>query len=157
VLNTFWKSDRFVARTGLVVSSGGTKIDPNYLLDGWGPDAAQAVIERATGVQFQVYDSVYRSRAVGSQTWVNNRFLSENKIYFLPEPGAMTEIDDTDIGFAKTLTSPHPEGDWTSGYYEWEDEKRDPWMHVRGTGLKAFPVFPYMVTRLPPLIAQQPC
>lgn len=144
VLNTFWKSDRFVARTGLVVASGGTRIDPNYLMEGWGPDAAQAVIERATGVQFIVYDSVYRTRPVGSQTWTNNRFLSDNKIYFLPEPGAMTEIDDTDIGFAKTLTSPHPEGDWTSGYYEWEDEKRDPWMHIRGTGLKAFPVFPYL-------------
>lgn len=144
VLNTFWKSDRFVARTGLVVAAGGTRIDPNYLMEGWGPDAAQAVIERATGVQFIVYDSVYRTRPVGSQTWTNNRFLSDNKIYFLPEPGAMTEIDDTDIGFAKTLTSPHPEGDWTSGYYEWEDEKRDPWMHIRGTGLKAFPVFPYL-------------
>jgi hypothetical protein len=43
-----------------------------------------------------------------------------------------------------TLTSPHPEGNWQPGYYEWEDEQRDPWMQVRGTGIKAFPVFPYM-------------
>lgn len=144
VLNTFWKSDRFVARTGLAVASGGTKIDPNYLLEGWGPTAAQEVIERATGVQFIEYDSVYRSRPVGSTTWTNNRFLSDNKIYFLPDPADLSELDDTQIGFAKMLTSPHPEGDWQSGYYEWEDEKRDPWMHVRGTGLKAFPVFPYL-------------
>jgi hypothetical protein len=145
VLNTFWKSDKFVARTGLVVGgSPATAIDPNYLLDGWGPDAAQAVIERATGVRFIEYDSVYRSRNVGSTTWTNNRFLSENKIYFLPEESDLGEVDDTEIGFGKTLTSPHPEGDWQSGYYEWEDEKRDPWMHVRGTGVKAFPVFPYL-------------
>lgn len=144
VLNTFWKSDKFIARTGLVVASGGTKIDPSYLMDGWGPDAAQAVIERATGVKFVEYDSVYRSRAVGSTTWANNRFLSENKIFFLPSEADLGEVDDTEIGFGKTLTSPHPEGDWASGFYEWEDEKRDPWMHVRGTGVKAFPVFPYL-------------
>lgn len=144
VLNTFWKSDRFVARTGLAVASGGTKIDPNYLLEGWGPTAAQEVIERATGVQFIEYDSVYRSRPVGSTTWTNNRFLSDNKIFFLPDPADLSELDDTQIGFAKMLTSPHPEGDWQSGYYEWEDEKRDPWEHVRGSGIKAFPIFPYM-------------
>lgn len=145
VINTFWKSDRFVAMTGLVV--GGTPsspIDPNYLMPGWGPQAALEVIQRATGVQFQVYDSVYRTRPVGSQTWTNNRFLSENKIFFLPEASELGDIDDTEIGFAKMLTSPHPEGNWASGYYEWEDETRDPWSHVRGTGVKAFPVFPYM-------------
>jgi hypothetical protein len=65
-------------------------------------------------------------------------------MFFLPGPGDLGDIDDTEIGFAKTLTSPHPEGNWTSGYYEWEDETRDPWMRVRGSGIKAFPVFPYM-------------
>lgn len=144
VLNNMWKSDRFVARTGLVVASGGTKIDPNYLLDGWGPEAALAVVERATGVTFKVYDSVYRTRSIGSTTMVNNRFNSDNKIYFLPDENDLGEIDDTEIGFAKTLTAPHPEGDWASGFYEWEDETRDPWTHVRGSGIKAFPVFPYM-------------
>lgn len=145
VLDNVWKSDRFVARTGLVV--GGTPsspIDPNYLIEGWGRDAAVAVLQRATGVTFQEYDSVYRTRAVGSTTWVNNRFFSNNKVLFLPTEGDLGDVDDTDIGFAKTLTSPHPEGDWQSGFYEWEDEKRDPWVHVRGNGIKAFPVFPYM-------------
>lgn len=144
VANNMWKSDRFVARTGLVVASGGTKIDPNYLLEGWGPEAAQQVVERATGVTFKIYDSVYRTRAVGSTSMVNNRFNSDNKVYFLPETADLGEIDATDIGFAKTLTSPHPEGDWASGFYEWEDATIDPWTHIRGNGIKAFPVFPYM-------------
>ena len=61
-----------------------------------------------------------------------------------PSTGDLGEIDDTQIGFAKTLTAPHPEGNWSSGFYEWEDETRDPWMHVKGSGVKAFPVFPYM-------------
>lgn len=145
-LNTFWKSAKFTALTGLVV--GGTPvsspIDPNYLIPGWSPQAAISAVEAATGVTFQVYDSVYRTRPIGSTTWTNNRFMSENKVLFLPDESDMGEIDGTDIGFAKTLTSPHPEGNWQSGYYEWEDEKRDPWQYVRGTGIKAFPVFPYM-------------
>jgi hypothetical protein len=163
VFNTFWKSSKFVALTGLAVpgspatpSAPATPIDPNYLMAGWGPEAAVAVVERATGVKFELYDSVYRTRPVGGTTWTNNRFLSDNKIFFLPQtsdapdvgPGGqgtpLGEIDDTEIGFAKTLTAPHPEGNWSSGYYEWEDETRDPWQHVRGSGIKAFPVFPYM-------------
>jgi hypothetical protein len=144
-LNTFWKSAKFTALTGLVV--GGTPsspIDPNYLLPGWSPQAAISAVEAATGVTFQVYDSVYRTRPIGSTTWTNNRFTTESHVIFLPNEADMGEIDDTMIGFAKTLTSPHPEGEWSSGFYEWEDEKRDPWMHVRGSGIKAFPVFPYM-------------
>jgi hypothetical protein len=161
VFNALWKSSKFTALTGLAVPGsvapgvGGsppTPIDPNYLMAGWGPEAAVAVIERATGVKFELYDSVYRTRPLGGTTWTNNRFLSDNKIFFLPAslgdtaPGgtSLGEIDDTEIGFAKTLTAPHPEGNWSSGYYEWEDETRDPWMHVRGSGVKAFPVFPYM-------------
>ena len=157
VFNTFWKSSKFVALTGLAVpgapagSTGATPIDPNYLMSGWGPEAAVQVIERATGVKFEIYDSVYRTRPVGGTTWTNNRFLSDNKIFFLPvyndsQAGgtSLGEIDDTEIGFAKTLTAPHPEGNWSSGYYEWEDETKDPWLHVRGSGIKAFPVFPYM-------------
>lgn len=145
-INTLWKSAKFTALTGLVV--GGTPvsspIDPLYLLPGWSPQAAISAVEAATGVTFQVYDSVYRTRPVGSTTWTNNRFTTESHVIFLPNEADMGEIDDTMIGFAKTLTSPHPEGEWSSGFYEWEDEKRDPWMHVRGSGIKAFPVFPYM-------------
>ena len=146
VMNTLMNSDKFIARTGLVGNpSTENKIDPRYLLDGWGPTAAQAVVERATGVSFQTYDAVYRTRAIGSNTIVNNRFFSDNKILFLPDLGDLDEVaGDLDIGFAKTLTSPHPMGNWSSGFYEWERETVDPWGRDVGTGIKAFPVFPFM-------------
>lgn len=155
VLNNLLNSDKFAARSGLAIpgystpsggtvgSPAGTPVDPMYLIDGWGPTAAQAIIEQQTGVRFAVYDSVYRTRALGSTTVVNNRFMSENKVLFLPDPDDVAELDDA-IGFAKTLTSPHPEGNWTSGFYEYEIETRDPWGLDRGTGIKAFPVFPHM-------------
>lgn len=144
VLNSIWKSDRFTALAGVVGGTPSSPIDPLYLMPGWGPQKAIQAVQDVTGVTFQEYDSVYRTRAIGSGTVVNNRFLSENKIFFLPDMADLGDIDSTQIGFAKTLTSPHPEGNWTPGYYDWEDEQRDPWMHVRGTGIKAFPVFPYM-------------
>ncbi len=153
VLNAILNSDRFAARSGMAVGGyavtagdtevSGTAIDPRYLIDGWGPSAAQAVLERATNVQFIEYDSVYRTRAVGTNTVVNNRFLSDNKIFFLPDADDVSELDDA-LGFGKTLTSPHPEGNWQAGYYEWEVETKDPWGTTRGTGIKAFPVFPHM-------------
>jgi hypothetical protein len=121
-----------------------TRVDPNYLMAGWGPDAAQAIIERVTGIKFTVYDSVYRTRAWGSQTVTSTRFSPQDKILFLPSMADLAEIDDTDIGFGKTLTSPHPEGNFTAGFYEWEKSEVDPWMHIRGSGVKAFPVFPYL-------------
>lgn len=146
IAHAFWKSSRFVAAvTGLVV--GGTPsspIDLNYLAPGFGPTQALALLSSSTGVSFSIYDSVYRTRPLGSSTFTNNRFFSDNKILFLPSEDQLAQIDDTQIGFAKTLTSPHPEGNWQSGFYEWEDEKRDPWIHVRGSGVKAFPVFPFM-------------
>jgi hypothetical protein len=144
-LNYMWASSRFLAAQGMVV--GGTPsspIDIRYVNPGFDQAAAIAAVERATGVTFIAYDSVYWTRPIGSTTRTMNRFTTESKIFFLPTEGDLGEIDDTDIGFAKTLTSPHPEGNWQSGYYEWETEERDPWMRVRGSGIKAFPVFPYM-------------
>lgn len=145
VLSSMINSDRFVARSGLAISpiTGGTKLDPFYLIDGWGPEAARAVVERATGCKFEEYDSVYRTRTVGSTTITNNRFTPQNQVIFLPDPADVAELDDA-IGFGRTLTSPHPEGNWTPGFYEWEEETRDPWGLNRGTGVKAFPVFPHM-------------
>ena len=146
-VNNLWKSERFLAAVGVPVVGGtpSLTLDPNYLgLAGYNPQGALAIVSQATGIQFTIYDSVYRTRPIGSTTWTNNRFVSENKVILLPSAGDLGEIDDTEIGFAKTLTAPHPEGNWQSGYYEWEDEKRDPWVHVRGSGVKAFPVFPYM-------------
>lgn len=144
LLSKMVNSDRFVARSGLVGSTGSAPIDLNYVMDGWGPDAARQVVERATGVTFIEYDSVYRTRAVGSQTVVNNRFTPEDTLLFLPSNADVDAMDDTDLGFGKTLTSPHPEGNWSSGFYEWEQETKDPWGRDRGAGIKAFPVFPRM-------------
>jgi hypothetical protein len=146
VINTFMNSDRFLSRSGFVV--GGTPsstIDPNYVLDGWGPNAALELVKRATNVDFIEYDSVYRTRPVGSKITTVNRFLPENRIIFLPNQEDVNSFDETQIGFGKTLTSPHPEGNWTAGYYEWEKETGpDPWGRDRGTGVKAFPVLPHM-------------
>jgi hypothetical protein len=147
IVQSWWKSKRFqvAALGGLVV--GGTPsstLDPAYINPSWGPQQALQMVQDGTDVQFTVYDSVYRTRAIGSTTSVNNRFTDEKKIIFLPAEGDLAEIDDTDIGFAKTLISPHPEGNWTPGFYEWEQETIDPWRHNRGTGIKAFPVFPLM-------------
>lgn len=144
VLNNLINSDRFAARSGLVGGTGSLPVDPNYLMEGWGPAAAQAVVERQTGVAFTVYDSVYRTRPIGSNVVTNNRFLSQNKVFFLPDEGDVNDLEEGMLGFGKTLTSPHPEGNWTPGYYEWERETVDPWGVDRGTGIKAFPIFPHM-------------
>lgn len=147
IVNNLWKSPKFLASLGMPYVGGtpSTPLDPNYLgLSGYTPEGALRVVEQATGISFRIYDSVYRTRPIGSNVWTNNRFVADDKVILWPGAGSLGEIDDTQIGFAKMLTSPHPEGNWSSGWYEWEDESRDPWLHVRGTGIKAFPVFPYM-------------
>lgn len=148
VVRRIVNSDMFAQRAGLgyaPLPGNATKApDPLYLIDGWGPDAARAVVENACDVQFILNDSVYRTRNIGSQTIVNNRFWPINQMLFLPDPADLAEIDDTEIGFGRTLTSPHPEGNWTPGFYEWEDSTKDPWGQDAGTGVKAFPVFPHM-------------
>lgn len=148
VIRRIVNSEKFSQRAGLgaAIRADGTQTAPdlNYLMDGWGPDAARQVVENATGVQFIIDDSVYRTRAVGSKTVVNNRFFPEDLMLFLPNLDDLGDIDDTEIGFAKTLTSPHPEGNFTPGFYEWERSTVDPWGQDAGTGIKAFPVFPHM-------------
>jgi hypothetical protein len=146
-LSLIWNSSKFAARTGLLAGSTapGFSGDPKYLIEGWSPTAAQQIIEVATGVRFIEYDAVYRTRPVGSNTVTNNRFLANNQVVFLPDETDIESFDDTGIGFAKTLTSPHPAGNWTSGYYEWErDYGQDPWGYDVGAGIKAFPVFLHM-------------
>lgn len=148
VLNSILNSSLFAQRTGLVLPNGGgasTLGDPRYLIDGWGPNAAQAIVEQQTGLAFQEYDSVYRTRSVGSTTVALNRFLPENRILFLPDESEVNEFDETGLGMGRVLTSPHPAGMWTPGFYEWEkDYGVDPWGYDAGTGIKAFPVFPHM-------------
>lgn len=139
-------STKFAQRAGLgaaVVAGTQNTPDLRYLVDGWGPDAAVQVVENATGIEHITYDSVFRTRPIGSNTVTNNRFFPENRILFLPDPASMA-ADDTLIGFGKTLTSPHPEGNWQPSFYEWERSTVDPWGLDAGTGVKSFPVFPFM-------------
>lgn len=138
-LNTLWASAKFIPLTGFVSGA-----DPNYLIEGWSPTAAIAKVAAATGVTFIEYDAVYRTRPIGSNTVTNNRFFPQNRVLFLPDAADLGEFDETQVGFGKTLTSPHPEGNWTSGFYEWEQETKDPWGQDVGTGVKMFPVFPHM-------------
>jgi hypothetical protein len=146
VLNAILNSNRFAARSGLIATgtAGGTVVDPKYLIDGWGPVAAQAVVEAQTGLTFIEYDAVYRTRPIGSNTVTNNRFTLDNTVIYLPDENDVAEFDDTEIGFARLLTSPHPEGNWAPGFYEWERDCVDPWGYDTGTGVKAFPVFGHM-------------
>lgn len=144
-LNNLLNSDKFIARTGLITATGSTPVDPRYLIDGWGPLAAQQIVQQQTGLTFIEYDAVYRTRAIGSKTFTINRFLPENRVVFLPDESDVAEFSETPIGFGKVLTSPHPAGNWTAGFYEWEKEYGvDPWGYDAGTGIKAFPVFPHM-------------
>ena len=120
-----------------------TGANPLYRVTGWGDQAALDFIEAQTGVTFIVYDSVYRTRPFGSNTTTNTKFLRDNKAIFLPSADDVASLDDT-FGFGKTLTSPHPEGNWTPGYYEWERGTVDPWGRDFGSGIKAFPVLPHL-------------
>lgn len=146
--NALINSDKFNQRAGLgyaPTAGSATKApDPLYLLDGWGPAAARALVEQNTDMTFIEANGVYRTRAIGSSTIVNTRFWPANRLVFLPREADMSDVDGTQLGFGKTLTAPHPEGNWAAGYYEWEQSTIDPWGQDMGNGVKAFPVFPYM-------------
>lgn len=148
ILRRMSQSAKFTQLAGLGAAYTGANAavapDPNYLIPGWGMEAAIRVIEQAADISFIVNDAVYRTRNVGSSTVVNNRFWPQDLMVFLPAQASIDDVDDTEIGFAKTLTSPHPEGQWTPGFYEWERSTVDPWGQDMGTGVKAFPVFPHM-------------
>lgn len=143
-LNNLMNAAYFAQRTGLVLNTT-TLGDPRYLIDGWGPQAAIAIIQQQTGLTFIEYDSVYRTRSVGSTTVTLNRYVPENRVIFLPDEGDINEFDETGLGLGRFLTSPHPAGNWQPGFYEWEKEfPVDPWGLDAGTGIKTFPVFPHM-------------
>lgn len=121
-----------------------TGSNPLYKVTGWGDKAAATFIADQAEVEIIVYDSVYRTRALGSNTTVNTRFMRDNVVIFLPSQASVDSLDDA-IGFGKTLTSPHVEGNWQSGFYEWEKNTGpDPWGQDFGTGIKAFPVLPHL-------------
>ncbi len=132
----------FQRNAGFATPAGASPTDINYLNPGWGPDAAAAIVKAATGLDLISYDAVYRTRVYGSTTPVINRFMPEETACFLPNFASAQELIGTDIGFAKMLTSPHPEGNFTSGFYGYEMNDVDPWGYAVGNGIKAFPVFP---------------
>lgn len=140
-LNSLYKSAKFVPRTGFAPSAN---VDPRYVMEGWGPQAAIDIIQRETGVTFYVNDNVFRARNQLTGEITNTRYLPQDKVLFLPAEQSINLVDNTGIGFGKTLTSPHPMGNFTAGFYAWEAEQTDPWQHVIGSGVKAFPVFPHM-------------
>ena len=144
VLRKMASSDKFIARSGLVQTTTSSPVDPKYLIPGWGPAAAQAVIEAATGVQIGVYDGYYRSRPIGGAVSTVNRFADQRDIVFLPPDDVIGDLTDLGMGFAGMLTSPHAEGNFTPGFYAWERETVDPWGRDLGTGVKAFPLYPHL-------------
>jgi Phage major capsid protein E len=129
------KSDKF---TNTLIGSY-----PLYTVQGWSDQRALEVIAQQTGINFILYDSVYRTRSLGSNTVVNTKFLADDRVYMIPSQNDINSLDDM-IGFGKMLTSPHPEGNFTPGFYEWERSTVDPWSYDVGTGCKAFPVLPHM-------------
>jgi hypothetical protein len=135
IANAMYASERF---QNMLIGS-----NPLYTVEGWGPDTARRIVSAQTNTEFIVYDSVYRTRNLGTTNWVNNKFLDPTKVYFLPSQDDINQLDDT-VGFGATLTSPHPEGNWGTGFYEWERSTVDPWGYDIGTGCKAFPVFPHL-------------
>lgn len=145
-LNSLYKSKKFIPLTGFLPSTGIDSSDLPYLAPGFGPSAAIAIIERETGVKFQEYDSTFRAKVYGQNRFTQQRFIPENRVLFLPDESQLAEYNNTELGFGKTLTSPHPMGNFTPGFYSWEQESTDPWGHDVGTGVKAFPVFPAMET-----------
>ena len=135
-------SDKFIQRAGLAAAVVGSSKDLKYSIPNWGVDAAVAVIEAATGVQFSIYEGTYKTRELGTKTWNINRFAAEEQVLFLPAAEDMADVSE--FGFGATLTSPHAEGNFTPGFYEWERSTVDPWGQDMGTGIKAFPVYPHL-------------
>ncbi len=138
--NSLYRSGKFNIRSGF--NNG--DVDMKYAVSGWGPASALKIVSDETEIEFIINDNVFRARNVDTGAITNQRFIPQDQVIFLPDTTSIDLTDNTDIGFAKTLTSPHPMGNFTTGFYSWEQEETDPWQHVIGSGVKAFPVFPHM-------------
>lgn len=145
---TVWNMTRATKFAQMAITPGdtvaGDNIDPYYAMRGYGLEAVKAKFQAATGISIVTYDAGRRTRAWGSSTLGFTRNMTEGKVICLPTQGDLAELNDTEFGFAATLTSPHPEGGFTPGFYSWQEEEVDPWRLTIGTGIKAFPVMPHL-------------
>lgn len=117
--------------------------NPFYMLStDFGIAQATDKLAAATDMSWTVYDASYRTRPFGSTTITNTRFTNDKDVFLFPDPGDLEAYSggDNGLGLGNILSSPHPEGNWQSGFYEWEKERTDPWGVDQGTGIKAFPV-----------------
>lgn len=117
--------------------------NPFYMLSNdFGIETATEKLAKATDMSWEVYDAQYRTRPFGSSTITNTRFTDDRYVYMFPDAGDLVAYSggDNGLGLGHMLSSPHPEGNWQSGFYEWEQERKDPWGIDTGTGIKAFPV-----------------
>lgn len=118
--------------------------NPFYALNtNFGIQASTARLADATDMEWIVYDASYRTRPFGSTTITNTRFTDARNVYFFPSQGDIANYSgyDNGMGLGALMSSPHPENNWQSGFYEWEKNLGpDPWGVDQGTGIKAFPV-----------------
>ncbi|AOE44525.1 major capsid protein [Gordonia phage Jumbo] len=139
--NSFFKTNKFLPRTGFAPGSG---VDPKYVLEGWGPRGAIELVKREAEVDLVINDNVFRQRNPLTGAIQNVRYNAVDEVLFLPDMDQLADYDDTELGFGKILTSPHPMNNFQPGWYGWETETTDPWERYVGTGIKAFPVLPHM-------------
>jgi len=138
------RSKFFYPRTGLAIPAGIGPRDMGYINPNFGEQEAVNIITQATGIRnVVVYDAKRRVKALGANSRPTmERFIPEGQVIFLPSIEAAGDLLGTEIGFAKTITTPHPEGNWSSGFYTFEEEGTDPWGVKHGTGIKAMCIFP---------------
>ncbi|WKW85473.1 major capsid protein [Rhodococcus phage Reynauld] len=146
-ISTWYKSKWFRGLTGFRPGDVAPAEMP-YIMPGFGPQVAIDAVEAATGIKFRITDNVLRTRgtrAGGRETAVNRRYFPADQVILYASGDQISAYDDTEIGFAKTLTSPHPANDWATGFYGWERNLGvDPYGYEVGSGVKAFPIFPHM-------------
>lgn len=139
--NRIVNSDKWAVRTGFAPSAN---VDPLYAISGWGPKAAIQLVQDECEITLIINDNVFRQRNTATGVISNVRYLAQDEVLFLPNMSQLADYDDTELGFGKMLTSPHPMGNFQPGFYAWETESTDPWERYVGTGVKAFPVLPHM-------------
>ncbi|USH45012.1 major capsid protein [Gordonia phage Camerico] len=139
--NKIVKSAKWNSRTGF---APGANVDPRYVLSGWGPRAAIQILQEEAEITLIINDNVFRQRNTATGAVTNVRYLPQDEVLFLPNMDQLSDYDDSELGFGKLLTSPHPMNNFKPGFYAWETETTDPWERYIGTGVKAFPVLPHM-------------